>query len=74
LKAAGIQSFAVQKNRTRAGFDLILGSHDSAMETNVQRFRFNGVREERIECADIEWDDENGNRIDPPRITMRPCR
>jgi hypothetical protein len=74
LKAIGIQSFAVQKNRIMARFDLVLGSHDSAMETDLQRFRFDGARYQRIECAIIEWDDESGNRLDPPRMTVGPCR
>lgn len=44
LKAVGIQSFAVQKNRSNTRFDLVLGTHDSAMETGLQRFRFDGGR------------------------------
>ena len=74
LKAIGIQSFAVQKHRTTGHFDLVLGSHDSAMETDLQRFRFDGAKYQRTGCANIEWDDESGNRLDPPRITVGPCR
>jgi hypothetical protein len=43
LKAIGIQSFAFQKNPASTRFDLVLGSHDSAMETHIQRFRFDGA-------------------------------
>jgi hypothetical protein len=74
LKAIGIQSFAVQKNRRRTRFDLVLGSHDSGMKTDLQRFHFDGARYQRIDCANIEWDDESLNRLDPPRITVGPCR
>lgn len=73
LKAIGIQSFAVQRSRASTRFDLVLGSHDSAMETDIQRFRFDGAKYQRIGCATIEWDDESGNRLDPPRIISRPC-
>jgi hypothetical protein len=73
LKATGIQSFSVQKNRAIVPFDLVLGSHDSAMETYIQKFRFDGARYQRSGCATIEWDDESGNRLDPPRITSGQC-
>ena len=74
LKAIGIQSFVFQNHGTNTHFDLILGSHDSAMETDLQRFRFDGVRYKRIACANIEWDDESGNQLNPPRIVGGPCR
>jgi hypothetical protein len=73
LKATGIQSFSVQKSRANDTFDLILGSHDSAMETYIQKFRFDGTSYQRSGCATIEWDDESGNRLDPPRITSGRC-
>jgi len=73
LKATGIQSFSVQKSRGISPFDLVLGSHDSAMETYIQRFRFDGTSYQRSGCATIEWDDETGNRLDPPRITSARC-
>ncbi len=50
LKALGIQSFAIQNAGANTHFDLILGSHDSAMETDLQRFRFDGVRYKRIDA------------------------
>lgn len=40
LHAVGIQSFAFQKSATANHFDLVLGSHDSAMKTDLQKFRF----------------------------------
>ena len=74
LKAVGIQSFAIPKSGANTRFDVVLGSHDSAMETDLQRFRFKGVRYQRTGCATIEWDDEGGNRLNPPRIVGGPCR
>lgn len=74
LKAVGIQSFVIQKSGANTRFDVVLGSHDSAMETDLQRFRFDGVRYQRTGCATIEWDDEGGNRLNPPRIVGGPCR
>jgi hypothetical protein len=73
LKAEGIQTFSVQEDRASARFDLILGSHDSAMETYIQRFRSEGSEYRRAGCATIDWDDETGNQLTPPRITSSPC-
>ena len=47
LKPTGIQSFSVQKSRAIGLSDLVLGSHDSAMETYIQKFRFDGTRYQR---------------------------
>ena len=73
LKAVGIQSFAVQKRRTDTFFDLVLGTHDSAMETDLQQFHFDGVRYRRIGCANIEWDNESGKLLTHPRLVAGRC-
>jgi hypothetical protein len=39
IRAVGIQSFAFQKSVATDHFDLVLGSHDSAMVTYLQRFQ-----------------------------------
>jgi hypothetical protein len=44
IHAIGIQSFAFQKSQTADHFDLMMGSHDSAMVTDLQSFRFNGIK------------------------------
>jgi hypothetical protein len=73
LQSAGIQSFAFQQSQAFDHFDLILGTHDSAMKQDLQRFRFDGSSYRRTGCATIEWSDEMGNRLQPPRITAVPC-
>ncbi len=72
LSAVGIQTFAFRESASDH-FDLILGSHDSAMVTDLQRFRYAGTRYRRIGCARVEWDDESGNELHPPRITAERC-
>lgn len=74
LKARSIQNFALQKSLTAGHFDLVLGSHLSAMVTNLQNFQFNGKRYQRKGCASLAWADEYGTLIIPPRITPEPCR
>jgi hypothetical protein len=41
LKTKGVQTFVFQKTQSSGHFDLLLGSHDSAMQTDLQRLRFN---------------------------------
>jgi hypothetical protein len=73
LETVGIQTFALQENLTARRFDLLVGSHDSAMQTDLQRFRFNGTKYQLNGCALIDWDDENLNLLRRPRITAREC-
>ena len=73
MHMVGIQSFAFQESLTSDHFDLIIGSHDSAMETYLQRFKFNGAKYERKGCASLEWSDPVGNALHPPRITAHRC-
>jgi hypothetical protein len=74
LARHGIQTFAFQHTKSSDHFDLILGSHDSAMVTDLQRFRFSGTKYLLNGCASLEWDDEIGNRLEPPRITSGRCK
>jgi hypothetical protein len=73
LRAAGVQTFAVQKRRPETRYDLILGSHISAMQTDLQWFRFDGTIFRRYRCGIANWDDAGGNRLDPPRIDLGRC-
>ena len=73
MHAIGIQSFAIQKSQTSDHFNLVLGSHDPAMVTDLQRFRFDGTNYMRDGCASLEWDDANGNALNPPRVTAERC-
>ena len=73
MHAVGIQRFAFLKSLTADHFDLVLGSHDSAMVTYLQRFEFSGAKYERKGCATLEWTDPVGNALHPPRITAQRC-
>jgi hypothetical protein len=73
LHAIGIQGFAFQKSATANHFDLVLGSHDSAMVTDLQKFRFDGTSYKRTGCASLQWADSVGNTLHPPRITSERC-
>jgi len=73
LHSEGIQTFALQQSQGSDHLDLILGSHDSAMESYLQKYRLEGLKYRRMGCATLEWADGSGNRLDPPRITVKPC-
>jgi hypothetical protein len=73
LHAVGVQSFAIQKSSSADHFDLVLGSHDSAIAIYLQRFKFDGTRYRPSSCASLEWSDPVGNALHPPRITNQPC-
>jgi hypothetical protein len=68
-----VQTFALQDVRASGYFDLYLGNHDSAMVTNVERFRFEGTRYRSGGCASIAWSDGFGDVLRPPRISSRRC-
>jgi len=74
MHAIGIQSFAFQKSQRAGRFDLVLGSHDSAMVTDLQSFQFDGTKYKRNGCASLEWADPNGDALHPPRITAERCQ
>lgn len=73
IHAIGIQSLAFQESGTADHFDLVLGSHDSAMVTELQSFQFDGTKYRRNGCASLEWVDPYGNALHPPRITAERC-
>ena len=73
LKATGIQTFAIQKSKKSGYFDIVLGSQDSAMETYLREFKFDGKEYRLRRCSTIEWDDWQGNALAKPRIMPYPC-
>lgn len=73
LHATGIQTFAFEKAQGSGAPEVILGSHDSAMVTELQRFRFENGTYRRAGCATLEWDDPVGNALNPPRIKPNQC-
>jgi hypothetical protein len=73
LETGGIQTFAFQKRQSPAHFDLFLGSHDSAMQTDLQRFGFDGSKYQLSGCAVIDWDDQNLRLLRQPRVTPGAC-
>lgn len=73
MHTIGIQTFAFQKSLTSSHFDLVLGRHDSAMATELHRFKFDGTNYKRNGCAFLEWADEVARHLKPPRITPERC-
>lgn len=74
LATFGIQTFGFAKTQTAGYYDLILGRHDSATRTDLERYRFDGARYRLHDCALLAWSDNDGNMLQKPRITRTRCR
>jgi hypothetical protein len=74
LQSVGIYGFEFDKQQTADYSDLILAGHGSATVTDLKRFRFDGSKYQRAGCARIEWADNNGNALIPPKISSARCR
>jgi hypothetical protein len=73
LETEGIQTFAFQKGTSSGRFDLLLGTHSSAMQTDLQRFRFDGDKYALDGCAEVDWDDVSLQLLPKPRVTPGKC-
>lgn len=73
LEANGIQTFGFSKSSASGYFELVLGTHDSALVTDLQRFEFDGTKYRLNGCATIAWADDVGNELRHPVITPGPC-
>lgn len=73
LRAVGIQNFATQVKPNKGGHDLVLGSHDSAFQSDLQWYRSNGVTFRRYRCATATWSDLDGKLCQPPHVDVGPC-
>lgn len=69
----GIQTFGFDKAQTTGHYDLVLGQHDSATVTYLERYRFDGTRYQRHGCGSLAWRDRDGNMLQKPRITRTRC-
>lgn len=73
LATFGIQIFGFDKVQTAGYYDLVLGRHDSATVTDLERYRFDGIRYRLHDCASGAWSDDDGNMPQKPQITRTPC-
>lgn len=73
LETGGVKTFAIQKSETGGHFDLVLGTHDSASEFFLQRFRFRLSKYERDGCALLDYADPVGRAYVKPRMSPAPC-
>lgn len=68
------QTFKLLSTVHNGRADILTGLHDSAMASDLTRWRFNGSRYVRSSCALIEYEDLAAGRYKVPKITPRPCQ
>jgi len=75
LLKAEAQTFTIQPTRTHGFYDIVLTRHDSAFESEVKVYRFDGEHYQEGECYTAEWSqsgsDGKSHRLQDPRLT--PC-
>ena len=74
LHTTGIEAFELSRSLSRGHFDLILGSHDSASEKFLQKYRFDGVGYRPVGCALLDYVDYNTMKaLKVPRLSPVAC-
>lgn len=73
LHTMGIQSFAIEKARTNGYFDVVLGTHDSATETDLGLYHYTGTYYRRATCALMSYNGPNWTVLKVPDITPQKC-
>jgi hypothetical protein len=54
--------------------DVITSLHNSAFDSDLTQWRFNGTRYRRFACADVTYLDPTGNPYKRPRVAPFQCR
>ena len=54
--------------------DVMTSLHNSAFDSYLTQWRFNGTRYRRFACADVTYLDPNGNPYKRPRVAPFQCR
>jgi len=53
--------------------DVLIARHNSAVEKDLARWEFDGIRYRRVRCADATYADFDGKVYNPPHIKAIPC-
>jgi len=67
------QTFKLQSSVHGGLPDIVTSMHDSAFESVLSYWRFQGKRYVRIACAEVAYSDHDGNAYKTPHISTRPC-
>lgn len=73
LDAIAVQSFAADATPPRGMPDILTRTHGSPAESELTRWRFQGGRYLRSDCAALEYADADGTLRKEPGITPHPC-
>ena len=74
LQTIGIQTFEIEKASSDGYFDVILGGHGSAWETDLSLYHYTGKYYRRGACALLSYQGDHFESLKVPKITPEPCR
>jgi len=72
LNTYGVQRFLIARDLSNGRFDIVTSQHDSANESILRRFRFDGHKYRSFRCADLIYGDLN-HPDGPPHIKSMSC-
>ena len=67
-----VQTYAVDSASSLVP-DFITGMHDSAAESALTRWHYDGMHFKATACATVDYADPDGNRYSQPKFTSHPC-
>jgi hypothetical protein len=74
LSAKGIQTFAILDSGAAGYYDIVTGAHDSASDTYLAKYHFDGERYRKYGCAELSYQGDRFDRLKTPRIIPEPCK
>lgn len=74
LQTIGIQSFEITNTTSTGYFDVVLGSHSSATDTDLSLYHYTGSYYRRAACAFMSYQGDHFQTLTVPSITPRSCR
>jgi hypothetical protein len=73
LRSIATQTFAVDRPSPRGLPDIITGTTDSATETDLIRWHYEGAQYIQQSCATVDDADNDGKPYTQPKLTPHPC-
>lgn len=74
LQTIGIQSFEITTTTSNGYFDVVLGSHSSATDTDLSLYHYTGSYYRRSACAFMSYQGDHFQTLTVPSITPQSCR
>lgn len=73
LQTIGIEGFQIKRTTLNGYFNVILGMHDSATDTDLSLYHYTGTYYRRVGCALMSYLGPHWTVLKSPKIKPRPC-